>query len=225
MTLDQTKIKTHSRRTMFFCGTSLKKPVMKTSYRQAERRALQPVLGACALILTFGLTGCSTPKVRTEHNSSTNFSRYKTFAVLPLSTSGPGADPGAALRLAQPAEQAVRDALAAKGMTEAPRDKADCAVRVRGESLPRVEVSNWGYTAYPVGLRRGGWVYHGGYTDTDVRTTEERKLIVEVFDNASHQEVWVGWTEHAGSGPVQPDKLQAGIRKILEGFPPAAKAP
>ena len=180
----------------------------------------------CMSTLALLLAGCSTtPKVRTEHDSAVNFSRYKTFAVLPLSTSGPGVDPGAALRLARPAEQAVRDALTAKGMTEAARDKADCAVHVRGESLPRVEVTDWGYTAYPVGVRRRGWVNYGGYHDVDVRTTEERKLIVEIYDNASHKQAWVGWMERSGGGPVEPEKVQQGIQKILAGFPPTAKAP
>ena len=194
--------------------------------KRSKSVATTPTLAGWALALLLGLTACTTPKVRTEHDGAVDFSRYKTFAVLPLSTSGPGVDPGAALRLAEPAEQAVRDSFIAKGMTEAARDTADCAVHVRGESLPRVEVTNWGYTAYPVyGVRRRGWVYYGGYRDVDVRTTEERKLIVEIYDNASHKQAWVGWIERSGSGPVRPEKLQEGIRKILAGFPPPPKTP
>jgi hypothetical protein len=183
-----------------------------------------PALGAVAIILMIGLTGCSTVKVRTEHDSAINFSTYKTFAVLPISTAGSGVVPGTALRLAQPVEQPVRDALTAKGMTEAARDQADFAVLVRGESLPRVEVTDWGYTSYPsYGVRRRGWVYYGGHHDVDVRATEERRLIVEIYDNASHKQAWVGWIERSASGPVDPEMVQNGIRKILEGFPPPSK--
>lgn len=192
---------------------------MNTTTKQTRRGVLLPVLGACTVALTLGLTGCSTPKVRSEHDNAVNFGRYKTFAVLPLVATGAAVDPSAALRLASPAEQAVREALLAKGLTEVARDQADCAVAVRGESLPRVEVTQWGYTR-PVYTRYGRvTVQHG---DVDVRTTVERKLIVEVYDNASHKQAWVGWSEHSSGGAVKPEKLQAAIRKILTGFPPVA---
>lgn len=195
---------------------------MNPSTQQTRRTARLTALGVCAIALTFGLTGCSTPKVQTAHDNAVNFSRYKTFALLPLVATGAATDPGAALRLAQPAEQAARESLLAKGLIEVARDQADCAVAVRGESLPRVEVTQWGYTR-PVYTRYGRvTVQHG---DVDVRSTVDRKLVVEVFDNASHKQAWVGWTEHTGGGEVKPEKLQAAIRKILTGFPPVAPSP
>ena len=179
----------------------------------------------CAGALVAMLSGCAAPKIHTEHDSAANFAAYKTFAVLPFAASGAGTDPGAALRLATPAGQAVRDSLAAKGLSEAARDQADCAVSVRGESLPRVEVTGMGYTTYPVGVRRRGWVYYGGVHAVGVETTLDRKLIVEVFDNATHKLAWVGWTEHSGDGTVKAEKLSEEIRRILAGFPPAPQSP
>lgn len=179
------------------------------------------------LLLAIGLTGCSSlPPVRTAHDGATDFSRYKTFAVLSFTASS-SVSPGAALRLAQPAEQAARDALTAKGMTEASRDKADFAVSIRGESLPRIEVTDWGYSRAPVVVGRRGWVYGGyvGARDVDVRATEDKKLIVEIYDNASHKQAWVGWMERTGVGTVEPQMVRDGVLKILEGFPPAAKTP
>ena|ERR1041384_6801516 len=193
---------------------------------QTAKAIVVRLLGALALVLTVGLTGCSTvPPVRTAHDSTVDFSRYKSFAVLSF-FAGPRVSPGAALNLAQTAEQAARDALTAKGKTEAPREKADFAVNLRGESLPRVEITDWGYTAYPVGVRRRGWVYYGGYRDLDVRTTEDRKLIVEIYDNASHKQVWVGSMERSGVvGTIEPPVVREAVLKILEGFPPTPKAP
>ena len=175
----------------------------------------------CVAVIASALAGCAAPKVHTERDSAVNFAAYKTFAVLPLVTSGAGSNPGDALRLTKPAEQAVRDSLSGKGLTEAARETADCAVSVRGESLPRIEVTGMGYTTYPVGVRRRGWVYYGGVHAVDLQTTMDRKLIIEVYDNASHKLAWVGWTEHSGSGPVDVDKLTKGIHHILDGFPPA----
>ena len=199
----------------------------------AKRR----LLSACAVALVAALTGCSTtPKVYSDYNTAVNFKAYKTFAVLAPRASGSGIDPGAAMRLTQPVQQTVREALTAKGMTEAPREQADFAVTVRGESIPKIEVTDMGYTAYPYpyGASRAGWAHHGAYggyggyggysSGVSVQNTTERKLIVEIFDNASRQEAWVGWMERTG-GSVDTEKVLAGIRLILGGFPPAPGTP
>jgi hypothetical protein len=171
-----------------------------------------------------GFTACSTmPKVQTETDSAVNFARYRTFAILPLTATGGGVDPGAALRLARPAEEAVRETLLGKGLTEAARDQADCAVLVRGESIPKVEVTNLGYShAY---LGRGRVYYPIGTRAIDVQTTNERRLIVEIYDQPTRRLAWVGWMERTGTGSVEPGKVQEGIRRILDGFPPMPKTP
>lgn len=168
-----------------------------------------------------GLAACATQpaKVKYEYNSNVNLAAYKTFAVLSPSASGPVSDPGVVLRLTQPAKDAVREALMAKGLTEAPRQEADCVVRVRGQSIKSVEVSDWGYTAYPYGVRRPGWGYSSGFNPVNVRETTSRTLIVEIFDSASKNEAWVGWSNYSGSGTTDPDKLKAAIQNILARFP------
>ena len=196
------------------------------------RRAV--AVGVTALVVAATLTGCASMKVSTEHDTAVNFAGYKTFAVLPISTERAGVDPGMALRLAPVAEQAVRDALTAKGMSEVAREQSDFAVLVRGQSLPRIEVTHWGYTpygSYPgypgYAGRRSGWAYpsYGGYPQSDVQVTEDRRLIVEVYDNKSHNPTWVGWIERSGDGEVNPDRVRDGILEILKSFPPAPKSP
>ncbi len=186
-------------------------------------------LGASALALALALTACATspPKIQSEHDASVNFAAYRTFAILRPRATGNAVDPGTAVRLTEPAMDAVREAMTAKGMTEATVEKADCAVRVSGKSVEKVEVTDWGYTAYPYGAYRAGWVYgpgpYGG-RNVDVRQVTERTLIVEIYDNASRKEAWVGWSEHSGGGKVEPEKLKEAIRNILATFPPAATA-
>ena len=147
-------------------------------------------LGRCALALSLALTACAAgpPKIQSEHDGSVNFAAYKTFAILRPHASGSAVDPGTVVRLTEPAMDAVREAMTAKGMTEAVVEKADCAVRVTGKSVEKVEVTDWGYTAYPYGGYRAGWVYgpgpYGG-SNVDVRQVTERTLIVELYDNAS----------------------------------------
>ena len=55
--------------------------------------------------------------------------------------------------------------------------------------------------------------------------TEDRRLIVEVYDNGSHQPAWVGWIERSGDGPVNPERVRNGIHEILKNFPPPSKSP
>lgn len=195
---------------------------MNRILERARRMAVMAALGACAAAAGSGLTGCATgpAKVESEHNVSVDFAKYKTFAVLQPSASGPATDPGAAVRLTQPAMQGVRDALTAKGFTEATRDKADFVVRVRGQSVTNVEVTDWGYRTYPYGVRRPGWGYSPGFSPVDVRQTTDRTLIVEIYDNASKNEAWVGWSKFSGSSTIEPDQLKDAIRNVLANFPP-----
>ncbi len=169
-----------------------------------------------ALLLVFG---CATP-VQTDYKSGTNFAGYRTFALMPLPQPATAADPGMVLRLAQPAREAVVGGLTAKGLTEAPVSQADLAVNLKGQSLPRVEVNNYGYT-YPVMTRYGTMtVVQNPYTS--VSTYTERTLVIEMFDTHRKELVWVGSTrKNTSSKPVTPQALQDAIRKVLAKFPPS----
>lgn len=128
------------------------------------------------------------------------------------------------LRIADPARQAVVEILTAKGLTEANREQADIAVNLRGQSLPKVEVTDWGYRAVPVYGRYG---YRGavGYRDVDVRSVEERTLSIEIYDNRTKELTWVGWSKSERSGQIEVERLQQAIRAILAQFPAGSPAP
>lgn len=191
--------------------------------------ATWPILAGSALTLGLMISGCASgpPKIQTEHDSTINFSAYKTFAVLKPRATGTETDPGAVVRLTEPAMDAVREALTAKGMTEAPLEKADFAVRVSGKSLSKVDVTDWGYPTYATAYPRAGWVYGpgaAGYGGVDVHQYTERTLIVDVYDNATHKPAWVGWSEHTGDAKVEAEPLKQAIRNILAQFPPTTAA-
>jgi hypothetical protein len=176
-------------------------------------------------VLAVALTACSTtPKVNTQAQPGTDFTRYHTFALMPLPTTGPASDPGLMLRVAEPARQAAVQALTAKGLTEADRAQADLAVNLRGQFLPKVKVTEYGYAAGPVvprlGAPQGGYRYSG----VDVENYEERTLTIEVFDNHTKELTWVGWSKREATDQVDVEKLQAAIRSILAGLPAGAVA-
>jgi len=167
------------------------------------------------------VAGCATP-VKTDYKTGTDFSRYKTFALMPLPQRGSAEDPGLVLRLAQPARDAVVSELTAKGLSEAPTNQADLAVNLRGQSLPRVEVTDYGYT-YPA-MTHYGMVTVVRNPYTSVSTYNERTLIIEMLDNRAKELVWVGWTKKSSSKPVTAEALQQAIREILAEFPPPPPA-
>ena len=172
---------------------------------------------ACAggILLT---AGCSTP-VKTDYKAGATFSQYRTFALLPLPQKAPADDPGLMLRIAQPAREAVVGELTGKGLTEAAPNLADLSVNLKGQSLPRVEIRNEGFS-YPV-MTRYGMVNVVQNPYTSVSTYNERTLIIEMLDNRAKEVVWVGWMKKDSSKPVKPEVLQEAIRKILAKFPPA----
>jgi hypothetical protein len=184
---------------------------------------MQRVLGGLALpILILLAAGCRTvPRVDSQAKPGTDFAKYHTFCVLPLESS-PISDPGMALRLSDVAVQAVKDGLWANGLEIKPREEADLAVAMRGQSVPKVQVTDWGYL--PVYYSGQGY-YHGAYRDIDVRTYEERTLVLEIYDNHSKEMVWAGWATAPGSGKVKAEDFQEAIRRILVRFPPRQPEP
>ena len=121
-------------------------------------------------------------------------------------------------------------------MTKSRVNRPTSRSAVRGESLAKIEVTDFGYSAYPypygqpvlAGLitvaTAATEAIRPTATPSACRTTNERKLIVEIFDNASRQEAWVGWMESTSSSKVDTEKVLAGVRLILGGFPPGAEA-
>src|SRR5262245_59624742 len=103
-----------------------------------------------AAITVVVIAGCqSTSKVRTETKADVNLGRYHTFALLPLPPPLVKSEPGARVRLAEAARRAVVEALTSKGYAEASGAAADFSVNLRGQSLPKVEVTDLGFH-YPV---------------------------------------------------------------------------
>jgi hypothetical protein len=179
-----------------------------------------------ALASALLLPACSTtPKVHTQAKPGTDYTRYRTFALMPLPAQGPANDPGLMLRLAEPARLTVIEALAAKGLAETGRAQADIAVNLRGAALPKVEVTDWGYRAVPVYGRWGRYYGSVGYRDVDVHSTVERTLSIEIFDNRTKELAWVGWSTSEAGGTIKVEKLQQAIRNILAKFPPPSTTP
>jgi hypothetical protein len=175
-----------------------------------------------ALFAGLLLASCSsTPTVSSEAKPGQDFAVYRRFALLPMAEVKNVSDPGLMLRVSEPARKTVVDALVAKGFQEVERAKADFTVNVRGEAIPRTDVTDWGYS-------HGGYgraSLYPAYHDVDVYNYKERTLAVEIYDERSKEQVWVGWLKTETSKRVEAERVCEGLRLILEKFPPAPAAP
>ena len=140
-------------------------------------------------IMAFGVLGCATkpPQVNTEFDSKADFAGARTFAILPLPKTIPGADPGLAMRVSGSVESTVRAAMTAKGYMEVDKSEADIAILIHGKLVPKTDVTDWGFTptygAY--GWNRGYRGYYGGMSmgsNVSVDQYDEGTLIGEVYD-------------------------------------------
>src|SRR5262249_24932149 len=156
--------------------------------------------------------------INSDYKTATDFSKYRTFALMPLPQRASAEAPEVLLKLAEPAKEAVRSALIAKGLTEAPVDQADLEVNLSGQSLPRVDVTNYGFT-YPA-LTRYGMVTVVENPSSSVTKYDERMLKIEMLDRQAKELVWIGWIKKNSSTPVRAEDLQTAIREVLDKYPP-----
>jgi hypothetical protein len=161
--------------------------------------------------------GCSTP-IKTSSKTGIDFTKFKTFALMPLPDRVPVSDPDLLQRVATPARETVKSTLVAKGLREAPAAQADLAVNIRGQSLPQVEVRDYGYN-YPAMLYATVNPMNNPYP---TRTTYyDRTLTIEMMDNAAKEVVWVGSMTRQSTEPVRVADLEKAIQDILAKYPPA----
>jgi hypothetical protein len=177
----------------------------------------------CALLT---LAGCeSPPKVQSESDPGLDVSGYASFAVLPLPDRISGADPGAVLRTRRTVNEAVVESLLAKGYTQVPQEKADFMVNITGKVVPTVDISTMGYV--PVGRVYPRGAVYGGYRQAvSVDQYNEGTLVLEIYDSATKQMAWVGWSSNrVASGGPDPAALRDVVTRILAQFPNRSRAP
>ena len=180
-------------------------------------------------IATFGclffVLGCQTaPRYYSESDPKVDFAAYKTFAMMPLPSQIPGAEPDLILRVGDTVKSTLEDALKSKGYQLVDMDSADFTVNVTGKVVPKVNVSDFGYLPYQTYPSVGRWGYHHpyttGYRNIYVDEYEEGTLIVEIYDASTKKLAWVGWTS-ARRDPRGPnlELIAEKVRGVIAEFP------
>ena len=182
-----------------------------------------------AAIATLGclflFLGCKTvPEYNFESDPEVDFSAYKTFALMPLPSKIPGADPDLILRIGDVVKSTLENELKSKGYKQVYIDNADFTVNISGKVVPKVDVEDFGYMPYHTYPSAGRWGYHhpytSGYRDIYVDEYKEGTLIIEIYDASTKKLAWVGWTSTRLS-PLSPDPNLAAerVRGVIAAFP------
>jgi hypothetical protein len=141
------------------------------------------------------LVGCATTNDSSLHDSAALHGSYHTFAITSMPASGPAADPGAMARLTEPALEAVRSSMTAKGYTEARPGDADLLLKLRAEFKP----------------------------DLLSETTEQRAFIIDVVERRTGDRIWTGRRDRSSSSTLDAELVQKTIGDMLAPFPNAAQ--
>lgn len=190
------------------------------------------ITSTCILLLSLLVGGCATvpPKALSEFDDKVDFTTYRTFALAPMETRVPGANPEDILRVGPAMKEAARQTMLAKGYTEVAEPKsADLVIRVHSKIVPKTEVTDWGFTpAYPTyrWYRRYPYATYGTRQVT-VDNYKEGTLIVEAHDARSRDMVWVGWV--TGRTEERKDRVleaaTSAVNDILAAFPAKGAQP
>lgn len=169
------------------------------------------------LLLLFVFASCSSVKVATDFDKEVNFNQYKSFAFFK-----PGIDKAQINDLDKKRIlRAIETNLSEKGMTKA--EKPDLLISIFTKEKERVDVynNNFGY-----GWGWSPWYYGGYYGATNVSTTSEGTLFIDLIDAKTNSLVWQGM----GSADLvtqNMEKKEARIREIvmnvLAEYPPGTK--
>lgn len=183
---------------------------------QVKLVPLMRSLAATAALLA--ASACSTFSVSSDHDTSVDFSGYRTWSWAAHATpaQGNGAAPGSL------ADRRIRAAVAAeftrRGFPEAGEGSADFQVRYRAAAMLRQQV-----TAFHSGYRNW-WGWGSGHTDVIVTDYVEGTLTLDVLSPGSEEIQWTGSAQGVLDDTLTPQEREARITEavaaILDRFPP-----
>ena len=177
------------------------------------------VRGRGTLALALALAACSSVKVQTEYDKSTDFKGYKTYAWIPQEPGPEQAPANRDPRIREAVVRGIDDGLASKGLTKAqPNQTPDLLVAVHGFAVNQIDVRSYGYRYgpspygyYPTLATPGG---------VDVRQYRAGTLIIDLVDAATKQMVWRGTATDTFDPGAEAKTISKAIDATLSEYPP-----
>jgi Domain of unknown function (DUF4136) len=187
-----------------------------------------PIRLALAALALVSLAGCaSKTSLMVEQKPGVDWTKYQTFAVLPMTETLPGGSKTIIDAVLPAIHDSISRGFVAKGYKEAPPEKADVVINVTAGWLPKVNVTNWNYVPGYVG---SSW--YGSYTDfalstgmVQVDTFEQGRLALQTYDARTREMIWVGFgkaiKDERASVPERVQKLREALADLLQKLPAA----
>jgi len=178
-----------------------------------------------ALLPCVLLASCTTIRASSDYYAAADFTAYRTYAWIagsPLIRSESARVEISALTVRRIREAIERELAARDFELVAAREQADFSVSFTVGARDMIVLND--YPPY----YRGRWRWAPPYywPNVDVAMYTEGMLAIDVFDNATREPVWHGWTQKRilGTDIADPDAtINAAVAAILADFPPTAR--
>lgn len=170
------------------------------------------------LLLIVGFYSCSTIKVTTDYDTSTDFNSYKTFAFYKKGIDEAKISDIDKRRILK----AIESELLAKGYKKS--SNPDLLVSIYAKSRKKVRVNVDRNYGYPYGF----WYpnYYLGRDRMRVTKHTEGTLFIDLIDKKSTKLIWQGIGSgalRAKNGIKKTEKIQLFVKEILKELPPETK--
>lgn len=190
------------------------------SERVLQQRVLTVLLG----VALAPCTAAGAQSVKTDYDHKTDFSRYHTYSLYKVQTDNP-------LNV-QRVKDAVNKELSGKSLQEVPSG-GDIAITAIGSAKDEQQYNTfysglgsggygWGGWGGWGGRRWGGGGLDTGTTQTSVQQIPVGTLVLDMYDNSTHQLVWRGSARADLSKDADKNikKLNKAVNKMFDKFPP-----
>ena len=170
------------------------------------------------LLLAFVITSCSSVRVASDYERTTNFDEFKSFAFFK-----PGIDKAEINDIdKRRILRAIESELLAKGYTKS--EDPDLLVSIFTKSNQRVDVYNnyWGAGAWGWGWGGFGPGWGWGWNQPMVSTRTEAVLYIDLIDAKKKELIWQGQGKGYLSKNMErkEELIKEFVTKVLGQFPP-----
>lgn len=167
------------------------------------------------VLLLITVTSCNSVRVASDYDKNANFNQFKTFAFFKT-----GIDKAEISDLdKRRILRAIEAELLAKGFTKS--ENPDMLVSIFTKAREKVNVYNNNFGPYGYGWGWSPW-YWGGFNNTQVSTSTEGTLYIDLIDANKKELVWQGMgTGYLSKSMNKKDeRIKEFVSKIMEKYPP-----
>jgi len=179
------------------------------------RLHFRALLAAFVIAADLALVGCATSNIKQVYQPGTDFSRYHSFAVLPVDVFTATNQPTLSPALGLAAKEAAIEAITNKGLRSLNEDESDLLVNIAGDAIGRQQYNMHAQVQTMQGTVN---VYTVDSLGPQIQT--RCNVVIELIDRAAKKVVWRGYqTETLMSQPDR-EAIAMIVKTILATYPP-----